>query len=175
MGTNFYLTHHAFVDGEYKLDRPCECCGRKDAVDDMSPVVHVGKRSAAGLYCWDCRMTFCKEGEERVHHSGTFWYDFCPSCGKEYEQNHDLLKQGAAAIELGFATTEEQVPTGVGTVCSFSWAQPPDKFREFVETRADQIIVKDEYGRELTGQQFLTMLACNCPVELTHFVGDHFC
>ena len=40
--------------------------------------VHIGKRSAAGWYCWDCRQTLCKG---RVHY-GDGYFDRCPICGK---------------------------------------------------------------------------------------------
>ena len=30
---------------------------------------HVGKRSAAGWYCWDCKQTLCADGEHNVHHT----------------------------------------------------------------------------------------------------------
>lgn len=30
---------------------------------------HVGKRSAAGWYCWDCHKTLCADGEEFVHYT----------------------------------------------------------------------------------------------------------
>lgn len=46
MGTNFYLKGHR---------------------GDDDPKYHIGKRSAAGLYCWDCRITLCKGGESAIH------------------------------------------------------------------------------------------------------------
>ena len=41
MGTNYYLKGHR---------------------GDDNPKYHIGKRSAAGLYCWDCHITLCKGG-----------------------------------------------------------------------------------------------------------------
>lgn len=36
-------------------------------IADMDPQYHIGKRSAAGLYCWDCGKTLCKDGESGIH------------------------------------------------------------------------------------------------------------
>ena len=76
MGTNFY---------EFK-----------DGVEGR----HIGKRSAAGLYCHDCGVTLCAraydrwekkevEGEEAVHQGDSFWYDACPKCGNPSTEKVD--------------------------------------------------------------------------------------
>jgi len=54
MGTNYYL----------KIDE-CECCGRYEKK-------HIGKRSAAGRYCFDCGVSLCVDGEDNVHKGGNF-------------------------------------------------------------------------------------------------------
>ena len=175
MGTNFYLTRHLFQGDIYIDDEPCECCGRRyGGDDDMAPDVHIGKRSAAGLYCWDCNLTLCKEGEERIHYDSQ-WHDACPQCGKTLDAEKNALKEGSAAVELGFAKPRVVKPTGVRSCSSFSWAQPPELFRPFARAHAADEVVRDEYGRKFMGRDFLEMLESNCPVQLTHFVGDSFC
>jgi len=52
MGTNYYTIN----TDERKIDH-------------MDPEFHIGKRSAAGMYCWNCGLTLCKDGEEFVHHN----------------------------------------------------------------------------------------------------------
>ena len=37
--------------------------------------VHIGKRSAAGMYCWHCRTTLCEQGEEGVDTAEHLTYD----------------------------------------------------------------------------------------------------
>jgi hypothetical protein len=44
--------------------------------------IHIGKRSAAGLYCFDCEVTLCKNGEDAIHQGSSGWYNTCPKCGK---------------------------------------------------------------------------------------------
>ena len=45
---------------------------------------HIGKRSDAGFYCWDCEITLCKGGGRAVH-SGDEFYNKCPKCGRPRE------------------------------------------------------------------------------------------
>ena len=53
MGTNFYwiVTGTAAVPSDVKVP-----------IEEDSPEVHIGKRSAAGPYCWDCGVTLCEGG-----------------------------------------------------------------------------------------------------------------
>lgn len=47
---------------------------------------HIGKRSAAGLYCWDCGITLCKDREAGNHLSESKWFEACHKCGKKREE-----------------------------------------------------------------------------------------
>jgi hypothetical protein len=62
---------------------------------------HIGKFSAAGVYCHDCKATLCKIGKDGIHKERSAWYMACPSCTK----------------------LEDQLPT----VCSFTWAMEPNE------------------------------------------------
>lgn len=183
MGTNFYFKRSL-------LDLP-------EDTDSDDPRIHIGKRSAAGLYCWDCDETLHKEGRERIHYSVPehYWpngrvntmdlhamvrasenvtYKCCPKCGQAPAKS-DSFSEGPAAIELGFAKPRAVRPTGVCGTSSFSWAQDPEKVGRICEQHADEPIIEDEYGREMAGHEFLDMLLSNCGIQYTHSIGVMFC
>ena len=122
---------------------------------------HIGKRSAAGPYCWDCKTTLCKEGEDKVHYDSE-WFDHCPSCGnKKQEQS---LNESAAGKELGFnkGPLNKQ---GVSSCCSFSWAMYPYQLQDGT--------IKDEYDRIYTKDEFNKMLE-DCPIRYYSMIGAEF-
>ena len=126
MGTNYYLTG-------YKND------DEKDSAE-----FHIGKRSAAGLFCFDCGVTLCKGGVREVHHSSSGprtyielhkqlnsiqqlkeerkrdWHSTCPFCGQE--KTKESISEGSAGIELGFNKNLTEIKTGVKSCSSFSFA-----------------------------------------------------
>jgi hypothetical protein len=166
VGTNFFL-----CDG-YWYDFDTGLYIQKDfefeSIDHMAPEIHIGKRSAAGLYCWDCNVTLCQGGNTRIHYSGNDeWHDECPRCGgsRQDEKNEQQLRAGPVALELGFVKPSVERPTGVKGCSSFSWAQPPDAFRVFAEEHQDEQVIQDEYGRKLTAAEFMTMLKAHCPIQ----------
>lgn len=128
---------------------------------------HIGKRSAAGSYCWDCGVTLCKTGNSGVHQSDKEgWYTACPKCGKKYKPED--LPYSSAGRELGFNTSKPKRKKGVASCSSFSWATDPDKFK------ASRIrYIKDEYERKITLKQFWGILE-ECPIQYTHMVGQLF-
>lgn len=159
MGTNFYwapVTEYptviTFADGEERTIPKPE--GR-----------HIGKRSAAGAYCFDCDITLCMGGNSAIHNSRSSWHDACPMCGKT-KPSPDI-RRGAGAIELVFARPNEKRPTGIQTTSSFSWAIDPAEARHICEARMDQPCVVNEYGTVFTGAEFLRMLRANCAVQFT--------
>lgn len=175
MGTNFYWaavrsetdhgetpsppTHIVFADGE-----------RRDLRHEGR---HIGKRSAAGLYCWDCDLTLCREGNGAIHYGSATWHAACPKCGSTKIEPGSLSK-GPAAVELGFAEPNGERPRGVEGTSSFSWAIDPHEARRICESYGERVCVVDEYGRTLTGLEFLRMLRCNCAIEFTHSIGREF-
>jgi len=172
MGTNFYLTRHTFEfepeDADFYTERD-----QDESLDSDDPRFHIGKRSAAGPYCWDCGVTLCKDGEARVHHDSK-WHDECPVCGKA-PVPVDGLKEGAGAVELGFAKPASVRPEEVRSCASFTWAQPLGHFQVFAREHLDEEIVVDEYERSMTGRAFLKMLEMNCPIQLKNSIGGWFC
>ena len=143
MGTNFYLI------------------GIPEGEDDSDPRWHIGKRSAAGMYCFDCGVTLCEQGEEFIHHCHyrvsandpktplaidyTFthtprcdwldvtWLENCPVCKTKFEKED--LKDSSAGLELGF-NKKVTKKTGVHTCSSFSWAMT----KEDVISRVEELM-----------------------------------
>ena len=157
MGTNFYWQN-------------AEAIG---IPEDTVVQHHIGKRSAAGWYCWDCLVPLVEGGNKNVHSSTARRLDTCPVCSKG-KQSHDALSEGAAAIELGFAKPNTDRSTGVRTCSSFSWAQDPEMVGSFCNRYRDEQIIEDEYGRPMTGREFSEMIASNCPVQFTNSIGRDF-
>jgi len=132
MGTNFY---------------------RKGYIGNDNPDYHIGKRSAAGWYCWDCNVSLCKDGDSAVHTSTRDkWYDKCPICGKGIDKED--LNNSTVGRELGFNKSRPKRKTGVSSCCSFTWARDLGRIRK----------IQDEYGRHYTKEEFLEVLE-ECPIE----------
>ena len=163
MGTNFYKRGHC----------------REDDPDN-----HLGKRSAAGLYCWDCGVTLCKAGESRIHHSGfdreATWYTKCPQCGAE-PMGADI-STSAVGRELGFNKAAPAAKRGVDGCASFTWAMPQEVYLalgpEVCPTCGSQYddpekIIEDEYGTLYTREEFEAVLT-ECPVIYVEHTGTEF-
>ena len=128
--------------------------------------VHIGKRSAAGLYCFNCGVTLCKEGEAQIHYGKSDWFDACPKCG--VKRIEEKLENSSAGMELGFNKKVSEIKKGVATCCSFTWAFVPFHFRH---TKSK--FVKDEYGTRYTLKEFNQMLD-SYPVHYYGSIGKEF-
>jgi len=126
--------------------------------------IHIGKRSAAGQYCWDCKKTLCKGGIKDIHTGNSDWYDHCIFCG-QYPKK-ETLENSSVGRELGFNTQEYNKKTGVQSCSSFTWAINPLELRNIRK-------IKDEYGRVFTKKQFYEILE-ECPVQYFHSIGSEF-
>jgi len=131
MGTNFYWMEE-----------------RSDEESDISQ--HIGKRSAAGLYCYDCGTTLHRISTIDIHQSNSFndlhrdWNDECPSC---HQSAHSKDEQ-----------------TNVKSACSFTWTLMKHKWEIQRSEEYLQPIIRDEYDRTYTASEFLEMLK-GCPIE----------
>jgi len=114
---------------------------------------HIGKRSAAGLYCWDCGVPINREKE-------------CPKCGNKPKKED--FSNSAAGRELGFNKEPFAKKTGVASCSSFSWAIKPEKIKKI-------LFVKDEYGRKYSGKTFREEILAECPIQLYDLIGENFC
>jgi hypothetical protein len=166
VGTNFYVTGHRY---------------------DGDPQFHVGKRSAAGLYCWDCRVTLCAGGEDQIASGKSPWHETCPRCGKS--QTEETLEASSAGRELGFNKSEPEAKTGVRSASAFTWAMDGETFARILVpatecptchqslpapgTEHPYEPICDEYGRLYTGEQFGAVLA-ECPIVFHAMVGVEF-
>lgn len=158
MGTNFYINGQEWLDG---------------VRDD--PTVHIGKRSAAGLYCFDCGVTLCKDGTRGVHLGRSEWHDKCPKCGKS--RTPEELDRSSAGVELGFNNNPTEEKTGVRSCSSFNWAMNREtelfkRVRKQGMKLNDPCIV-DEYGRKYTAHEFIDLLDA-CPLQFGDSIGSWF-
>lgn len=127
---------------------------------------HIGKRSAAGFYCWDCDATLCKGGESRVHYSDeSGWYDNCPVCGNIPIKEE--FSESSAGRELGFNKQPFAAKSGIKSCSSFRWALDASKI-------AARRFVVDEYGKRYTIAEFQKMLE-ECPIRYYDSIGQEFC
>lgn len=143
--------------------------------------VHIGKRSAAGLYCWDCGVSLCNQsrdmwngkylyGHDAIHYSNSDenWIDYCPICGnKPIEES---MKNSTGGRELGFNKNKPQRKTGVATCSSFTWAVSPKRFVDLMKSKAP---IYDEYGEFYTRKDFREVLS-ECPIKFYKSVGIVF-
>lgn len=133
---------------------------------------HIGKRSAAGLYCWDCRITLCKTGNDDIHSGSKHWFDKCPICSNTPDNDH--LYQSAVGRELGFNTQFSYTikKHGVKSCSSFTWALFPAYIRSDIAKVPFGVI--DEYGQVYSSQEFDLVLA-ECPIYFFNMLGKEFC
>lgn len=148
MGTNFYIS-----------DPPIP------AEDADDPNVHIGKRSAAGFWCWDCGVTLAVGGLAAVHTAPARRYTTCPRCGQA--PRTEPLEAGAAGRELGFNRASPQRKHGVASCSSFTWAMPAGRLEGVRE-------IRDEYGTVYTPAEFTAVLS-ECPIQYTDKIGRRFC
>ena len=142
MGTNFYL-------------------GSKNGI-------HIGKRSAAGYYCFDCHKTLCRDGDSKVHKSEGFWFDKCPICGKT--PIAEGFENSTAGIELGFNKVKSNPNVGVRSCSSFTWAIEPNKIN-CRKLQSKKVV--DEYGRKYSLKDFLDMVE-TYPIWIYEAIGKEF-
>ncbi len=132
-------------------------------VEIYNVVKHIGKRSAAGPYCYDCGTTLCDMGTDFVHDGrrGRFLKS-CPFCGNSSDPNREAT---AITVELGFNTFDEVECRGVGNASSFRWRMMRHLtvLRVIAAATPDWLCIVDEYDREYTAPEFIDMVT-KCPI-----------
>lgn len=177
MGTNFYWKNPGHIFG---LGRWSEFSN-----ENKRDLLHIGKRSAAGFYCFDCGVTlvhndvitrFSPGSRNRLVHTGQAGQsDLCPQCGAYVIE--ETLESSAAGLELGFRDSPSIAKElwGVRTCSSFNWAQDPGWVlaKLLALKNNSETVVIDEYEREYTAREFLEDLVI-CPMWFTNSVGTEF-
>jgi hypothetical protein len=131
---------------------------------------HIGKRYAAGLYCWDCDIKM-PDGKEKSPYGGYFQVKTCPLCGKSYQNEKGNT---TAFRELGFNKSKPTRKTGVATCCGFIWAMSLENLCGIIGESEDKTII-DEYSNELTLDDFNDILS-ECPLNCQQDnIGKEFC
>ena len=134
MGTNFYWKRIPKEFERYKANVE-NYIG--DCDDTHNVLLHIGKRSAAGLYCHDCGITLNKYGTDYVHDSMyDDWYEVCPICGRE------------------------------GTpICTFRWTFMKHKWliEKLAHEGCREKCIVDEYGDSYSPIEFLSEVST--PIE----------
>ena len=154
MGTNFYWDAALRTALREPITLPT---GQEwtPRIDTDDPTIWIGKRSADGMYCWDCN--------KRLLYRWDGTWSRCLGCDKTIETVSP--SQTAAWVELGFGKPRTKRPTGIASCSSFTWGQDQTAVRGACERYQRRRIVQDEYGKRYTGRQFLAMLAANCPIQ----------
>lgn len=82
---------------------------------------HIGKRSAAGIWCWDCKVPMYDESVQVPLAGITIpkQLDACPNCGKKYVEKKS--KFNPAMRELGFDKSKPKKRVGINGASSFTW------------------------------------------------------
>lgn len=125
----------------------------KKSVDGRG--AHIGKRSAHGVWCWDC-----KEEAKLTNSSFT-----CFFCGQQREKNDKTLFNPAFR-ELGFDRSNPSSKKGVDGACSFRW-QLGDEDKNLGAKTVQEMKEKitgiktfiTEYGDLLDQKQFEALLS----------------
>lgn len=110
---------------------------------------HIGKRYAAGIWCWDCKQ------EARQDIVGAFY--FCAKCAKRCSL--ETLSYNPAFRELGFDKTPPRVKTGIDGASGWIWCVDPETGVASSGTTIKLALkkyrfVKTEYDKKLTIRQF---------------------
>jgi len=158
MGTNFYR-------------KVARALGQD--LDLTDPTIHIGRRSAAGLYCWDCGISLKIGGIKDLHKDGGEFYQSCPKCGKLREI--ETLETSAGGRELGFNKSEPRIKSGVASCSSFTWAMALDSLcKRIPEDKRDKKTIIDEYHREYSYNEFIEVLK-EFPIWFYDSIGEWFC
>ncbi|MBI4276661.1 hypothetical protein HY629_02355 [Candidatus Uhrbacteria bacterium] len=171
MGTNFYVKDDP--DPAAATDVPEDEQEQWEAEEGSQIRRHLGKRSASGLYCYDCDISLATGAPggmnpaKNPHMNTGPGYKECPGCGKQ-RTNTALFNP-----ELWKPTPEEIVAEHASPVRyshSFSYAKPPEEIAAF----PDDTIVIDEYGRTSTMAEFRREVIEKATFLFTHSVGVVF-
>ena len=177
MGTNYYwikpVKEYSKAWPDQRFEFNVEECD-----DDLSGDVHIhiGKRSAGGLYCKHCGVTINRYGSKHIHHDGPdvsllfgnkndsdeikesklaeyerqkkeFYFDACPGCGTPFEYDEKNER--------------------IIYICTFTWTmmRHKDIIKELADKGYDKDIIVNEYGEKYTAKEFIERVLESCYVQ----------
>ena len=139
----------------------------KEAVQD-SIQVHIGKRSAAGSYCFDCGTTLYDGGTVSIHTGDNNevygrWLGACPSCSKKASDTHSSKSNSIDTINNLSPFSSK---SGISMSNSFTWTLLKHKWTilEMVKTNSSEKVIVNEYGEFFSAKEFFDELDA-CPIE----------
>jgi len=113
--------------------------------------IHIGKRYAAGVWCWDCKR------EARLDESDKMWT--CPKCGKKLLDKD--VKFNPAYRELGFDRSKPRKHRGIDGASGFYWQTGysglGDNLHEVKKKLKRRKFVETEYGEKWSIKKFWEM------------------
>lgn len=180
MGTNFYAIDPSVNNFASYLPREVE-----------KTLVHIGKRSGAGWYCYACGISLCKEGNGALHlgkslykalyhmdlkilADGDPFFKACPKCGQKRPEYGEDAKP---SVGPGNEKTAVESPAGgVRSVCTFGWAiLPYDLWQLLSKYDDDEYCIVNEYGDKFTKKEFREVeYGKYCPIDCFSLVGEEF-
>ncbi len=110
---------------------------------------HIGKRWAAGIWCWDCKVRCFVESDEVPFFKSL---EACPKCGKPVTKGNGF---NPAMRELGFDKTREHNHVGIDGASGFNW-HAKDK-RDALRKLRGIKKVRTEYGDYWSIKRFWRM------------------
>lgn len=136
---------------------------------------HIGKRWAAGFWCWDCKaevLVIMKDGSKLTQ---TEWGNLigakgwdgqstsireCPICHKTRDISLNKPKFNPAMRELGFDKSEPVKLTGIDGASGFGWCTDAGtglaRSKENILKKLKRLrFVEDEYGKRWSVKEFL--------------------
>lgn len=129
---------------------------------------HIGKRSAAGSYCFDCGTTLYEGGTDSIHTGENNkvlggWLEACPSCGKKASDNYSSKSN---SIETVNNLSPFSSKRGISMCNSFTWTLLKHKWTilKLVKTNPSEKVIVNEYGVFFNAKEFLEELDA-CPIE----------
>ena len=164
---------------------------------------HIGKRSAAGMYCFDCNVSLCKEGAEHVH------YTYIEMTEKDaFDQYAHMFPNELDDVTIHRAIpkiirrkvmwhnecpicgtpspSEELTISSVGLELGFNKGENPSKNKvrscssfswaispSEFSNLSKDVIIRDEYNRQYTLEEFKAMLD-EYPIKFTDSIGQEF-
>ncbi len=150
MGTNFYLRYES---QEYERG------------------IHLGKRSAAGMYCYGCNISLVTGmpgglNVQNPHMGEGKNYRACPICGARQSGNFYNPELFTPTAEQ----TDREEKYVVRYSCSFGFAIPPEELSAYTQ----DVLVVDEYGTVFSMHEFRRDVIEKAAFLFTHHVGQCF-